>query len=229
GRQEHARTVHRRSERHAFLGELAAFGQREHLEAAGVGEDRLVPADEAMQAPERADYLQPRPQPEMERIAEDDLRADVVEIARRHRFDGTISADRHERGRLDHAARQRDAAAAGIPLGGKKFELHTEACQYPIIPAKAGSHLPFASTQNGFRAPALRVGPGMTARKLMALSSPGSRFPGPDLSAIPASHRRTNRTGSVVRPHACTLTTRTRARRMPTPASAASIRASGSW
>jgi hypothetical protein len=52
--------------------------QRENLEAARVGEDRFVPADELVQAAELLDDLQPRPQKQVEGVAEDDLSADVA-------------------------------------------------------------------------------------------------------------------------------------------------------
>jgi hypothetical protein len=43
-----------RGELDAFLGDLAQRAQAEHLEAAGIGEDRSVPAHEAVQAAVRA-------------------------------------------------------------------------------------------------------------------------------------------------------------------------------
>ena len=49
--------------------------QREHLKAAGIGEDRFVPADEAVQAAELADHVEAGAQEQMERVAEDDFRA----------------------------------------------------------------------------------------------------------------------------------------------------------
>ncbi len=79
----------------------------------------LLPADEAMQPAEFADDVEARPQEQMERVAEDDLGADPVELARRHRLDRAVGADRHERGRFDRAAREGDAAAAGGAVGGQ--------------------------------------------------------------------------------------------------------------
>src|SRR6185312_12074701 len=87
------------------------------------GEDRTVPAHEAMQAAEFADHIEPRPQPQMERVAEDDLGTDLAKIARRHGFHRTIRANRHERGRFDQAARQRDAATACGTVAGEHVEL----------------------------------------------------------------------------------------------------------
>ena len=51
-RQHVPRAVEMRLERGAFLGDLADLGEAHHLEAAGVGEDRPLPAHEFMQAAE---------------------------------------------------------------------------------------------------------------------------------------------------------------------------------
>jgi hypothetical protein len=60
----------------------------------------------------------------VEGVAEADLRADVVEVARRHRLDRAVGADRHEDRRFDGAVGQREAAAAGGAVGGEEFKLH---------------------------------------------------------------------------------------------------------
>ncbi len=49
-------------EGHALLVELAQAGERHDLEAAAVGEDRLFPADEIVQAAEARDALGARTQ-----------------------------------------------------------------------------------------------------------------------------------------------------------------------
>ena len=89
------------------------------MKPAGVGENRPVPAHEAMQAAVRRDHFQTRPQPEMESVAEHDLRADVFEIGRAHRLHRAISADRHEGGRIQHAVREGDTGAAGWAVGSQ--------------------------------------------------------------------------------------------------------------
>jgi hypothetical protein len=76
GGEQQLVAVDRRGEAHAFLADLAHLAQAEHLEAAGVGQDGLVPAVERMQSAELASITgQPRPQPQMEGVAQDDLRA----------------------------------------------------------------------------------------------------------------------------------------------------------
>ena len=79
--EEHRRAVGRRGEGHALLGDLAAVRQREHLEAAGVGEDRPVPAREAVQAAVRLDHFQARAQVQVEGVAEDDLGAELADCS----------------------------------------------------------------------------------------------------------------------------------------------------
>ena len=81
------------------------LAQAEHLVAARVGQDRARPAHEPVQPAERRDPLRARPQRQVIRVAEDDARAQALEVARRQRLDGRLRPDRHEHGRLDHAVR----------------------------------------------------------------------------------------------------------------------------
>ncbi len=123
GRQEELVAIDRRCERDAIFGNLAQIAQRKHLETAGIGQDRLVPADKAVQALVGVDHVQPGAQPQVEGVAQDDLRVDFIELQRRHRLDRAIGAHRHEDRRFDHAVVQRDAAAAGVAVGGDEFEV----------------------------------------------------------------------------------------------------------
>ena len=97
--------------------------QAEHLEAARVGEDRARPAHEAVQPAERRDPLRARAQHQVIGVAEDDPRAQPLELGGRQRLDGGLRADRHEHRRLDHAvrglraARRAPAAADAHHLG----------------------------------------------------------------------------------------------------------------
>jgi hypothetical protein len=94
------------------------------LKATGVGEDRLVPAHEAVQPAVLADHLDSRPQPEVERIAEDDLRAERGELGGRHGLHRAVGAHRHESRRVDAAVRQLEHAAARLAIGAQDLELH---------------------------------------------------------------------------------------------------------
>ena len=111
GRQQMLAAVEMRAKRRPFLVHFAPRGKTEDLIAAAVGEDRLVPADEPVKAAECADARGARPQIEMIGIGEDDLRAQVVEIAMRHRLHGALRADRHEGRRVHDAVRRRQHAA----------------------------------------------------------------------------------------------------------------------
>jgi hypothetical protein len=122
-RQEQLVAVDRRRERDAVFSDLAQVAERKHLEAAGVGQDRLLPAHETVQAAVRADRFEARAQPEVKRIAEDDLRMHFLEFAWLDGFHGAVSADGHEDRRFDDAVIQRDAAAARLAVGAEQFEV----------------------------------------------------------------------------------------------------------
>ncbi len=124
-REEQARAVDGRGELDAFLGDLAHALQAEHLEAARIGQDGLVPLHEAMQAAMLFHDFGARAQPQVESVAQHDLRADFLELVRHHRLDAAVGAHRHEDGGLDHAVVQRDAAAAGAAVGGEQFEVES--------------------------------------------------------------------------------------------------------
>ena len=98
-----------------------------HLEAARVGEDRPLPAHEAVQAAVRGDHLEARAQPQVEGVAEHDLRADLDELRGRHRLDRAVGADRHEHRRLDGAVGEREPTAPGRARRGDHLELHATA------------------------------------------------------------------------------------------------------
>jgi hypothetical protein len=105
-RQHHPVAVHRRCESHAILGELTQRREAEDLEPAGVGEDGELPPHEAVQPAVLLDDLKTGAQPQVERVAEHDLRADLLQFRGRHCLDGAVRADRHERRRLDRAVRE---------------------------------------------------------------------------------------------------------------------------
>ena len=178
GPEEHLRPVHRRGERHALLGDLAAVRQREHLEAAGVGEDRLVPAREAMQAAVFADDLQPGPQVQVEGVAQDDLRTQVLDVFGQDALHRAVGAHRHEGRRLDGAARERQPATAGRAVGGQQIEGHA---------AHAAGLKPRCFRSSSRRRPGERQ---MESRALIARALETG-----------ASHLRRKRTGTVRAPH----------------------------
>jgi hypothetical protein len=114
GDRNSLRTVDRRGELDALFRDLAHRAQRKHLEAAGVGQDRPIPAHEAVQAAELVHDLGARAQPQVEGVAEDDLRADFLQLDRVHRLDRTVGPDRHEDRGLDGAVVEFQTAAARV-------------------------------------------------------------------------------------------------------------------
>jgi hypothetical protein len=58
----------------------------------------------------------------MVRVAQNDVGADRFQIAMRHRFDGTLRPDRHERGRLDDAVRRVESAPARLAVARDQLE-----------------------------------------------------------------------------------------------------------
>jgi hypothetical protein len=119
GGQQQPVAVDRRRELDAVLAHLAQRAEAEDLEAAGIRQDRPLPAGESMQAAVRRDDVGARAQPQMECVAEDDLRADVVELGGRHRLDGAVRTHRHEHGRLDDAVGERQACAPRSACAGE--------------------------------------------------------------------------------------------------------------
>ncbi len=73
GVEPYLAAVNGRAELHALLRDLAQALQAEHLESARVGEDRVIPVHEAVQAPVGIDDVRPGTQHKMECVTQDDL------------------------------------------------------------------------------------------------------------------------------------------------------------
>ena len=104
----------------ALLGDLPALGEAEHLVAAAVGEDRMRPADEAVQPATPGNQLVARTQVQVIGVAEDDLRADLLEVAMPHRLDRSLRPDRHEGRRLHDAVRRLELAEPRGAVGASE-------------------------------------------------------------------------------------------------------------
>ena len=76
-RKQMRRAVQMRAETYALFFHLAQLAQAEDLEAAGIGQQRPVPAHELVQPAQLAHQLVPRSQIEMVGIAQNDLRAQM--------------------------------------------------------------------------------------------------------------------------------------------------------
>ena len=109
---------------HALLGDLANIAEAEHLETAGVRQDRAFPLHEIMQiAMQFHDFLT-RAQPQVEGVAENNLCAGGFNFFRRHAFNGAIRTDRHKSRRFHYATIKHQAATASASVGSIQFEFH---------------------------------------------------------------------------------------------------------
>src|SRR6476646_7365377 len=98
-----------RAETYAFFFHLAQLAQAEDLEAAGIGEQRPLPAHEFVQAAQLAHQLVPRTQIQMIGIAQNDLRAQILQNVLRNSLHSPSRADRHKSRRFNQAVRGVDA------------------------------------------------------------------------------------------------------------------------
>ena len=108
----------------ALFGDLPLVGERVHLEAARVGQDVLVPRHELAEAAHLDHHLGAGAQEQVVGVAEDDLRADGVQVVRRDALHRGDRAHRHELRRVDHAVGQLEPAAAGGTVGVRDCILH---------------------------------------------------------------------------------------------------------
>ena len=114
GRHEQLVTVHRAGKGHAFFGDLAHLAQRPDLKAARVGQYRFVPLLELVQTAKAFHDVQPGAHPQVEGVAQNDLRTHFVQASRHDAFDGAVSPHGHEDGRFHHAMVQGQRAASGV-------------------------------------------------------------------------------------------------------------------
>jgi hypothetical protein len=121
-RQPVLAAVEMRAEGHAVLVHAPQLGQRHHLEAAGIGQDRPGPVHEAVQPAQPAHTLRPRPQHQMVGVAEHDLRAGRGHVLRLHRLHRGGGADRHEGRGVDRAMGGVNAPEAGVSVTAQEFE-----------------------------------------------------------------------------------------------------------
>jgi hypothetical protein len=109
----------------AVLVHGAQRGEREHLEAAGVGEDRPVPLHELVQSAELAHEVVAGTQMQVIRVGEDHLRVHRAQVVGVERLDRGERPHRHERRRVDDAVRR--AEPRGARGAGRRLECEVEA------------------------------------------------------------------------------------------------------
>ncbi len=117
GREARRRAVVDRAEGDAFVVDRGdRVAQREDLVAARIGQDRAVPAHEAVEPAELGDQLVAGPEEEVVGVAEDDVRAERPHLVGVERLDRRLRPDRHERRRRDVAVRgAEDRPRAPLP------------------------------------------------------------------------------------------------------------------
>ncbi len=95
---------------------------REHLVAAGVGDDRPPPAHELVQPAHLADQLVARLDEEVERVAEHHVVAELGHLARVQRLHGRRRRKRHERRSAHRPMRSVDHPGAGGAIARTDLE-----------------------------------------------------------------------------------------------------------
>ena len=96
GRHKEFVAIHGGRKLHAFFADFAHIPQRPNLKTARIGEDGLVPGFKLVQAAKLLHDVQPWAHPQMEGVAQNDLRIHLVQAARHHAFDGAVSANGHK-------------------------------------------------------------------------------------------------------------------------------------
>ena len=104
--------IEMRPELDTCICNASQFGETEDLEAAAIGQDRLVPVHELVQSAKLLEDIHARPQEKMICVGEDDVGAHRIEIARCYGLDRGLRADRHVLRRLDGAMAGRQASTA---------------------------------------------------------------------------------------------------------------------
>jgi hypothetical protein len=117
GRQQVRRAVEVRTKARALLVDGPPRRHTEHLIAAAVGQDRLLPADKRVEPAAPRDQVGTGPQIEMVGVAQQDRGADRFEVAVGQAFHRALRTDRHERRRLHLAMRGRHTPAARAAIG----------------------------------------------------------------------------------------------------------------
>ena len=90
----------------AVVADLAHRRLREHLKAAAVSQDGLVPIHKLVQAARLLNKIVSGAKIEMIGVGEHDLRARLLDRGGRQRLDRRVGADRHEYRGLDHTVRR---------------------------------------------------------------------------------------------------------------------------
>ena len=113
----------------AFLFDLAPMRQRVHLKAAAIGQDRSLPAIEAVQTAGFLQHLQAGAQVKVIGVAQTNLCLNVVDqLMLMHCLDRGRRTDGHEDRCLNRAVIGLDAPGAGAGLGVGMLERESQTC-----------------------------------------------------------------------------------------------------
>ena len=126
GVQAHARAVDLGAEARAVVVDRALIAEAEDLVAARVGQDRPVPAHEAVQAAELRDDLLARAQVQVVGVGEHHLGAERAQRRRRDAAHRRARADGHEGRRLHLAVGRLEDPGAGARARGAVLYLEGE-------------------------------------------------------------------------------------------------------
>ena len=123
----------------SVLVHFPKLGQRPHLKAAGIGQDRPRPVHEFVQPAQSSNPFRPRAQHQVIGVGENALGAGFGDRVRRHRLDRSGGADGHERWRVDGPMRRQQAAGPGLAVGVENFKiedahLFETSCCFPVGP-----------------------------------------------------------------------------------------------
>jgi hypothetical protein len=99
-----------------------AVAHREDLEAARVGDDRPLPPHELVQAAELVDELVARVEPEVERVAQDHVEAERLDLPSLDAPDDALRRQRHEGGGPHRAVRGAQQARPGAAFACRDLE-----------------------------------------------------------------------------------------------------------
>jgi len=123
---EVSRTVDVRLEEDPFRRDLAQLGQAVDLEAAAVGEDRFLPAHEAMKSSGGADRFAPGTEVEVIGVGEDHFHAEGFGLGGQEGLERPLRAHGHEGGRLYRAVRRYEPACPRAAAGVSSNPLEAE-------------------------------------------------------------------------------------------------------
>jgi hypothetical protein len=118
-RREQVRTaIDVAPEGHALLLDFSVLGQAVHLIPSGIGQDGPVPAHEPMQSSRLLQDIKARTKIQVVGVPQNDVRVDGFgQHILRHRLDGTLRANRHERGGAEVTVRRLQRAGPGLGMG----------------------------------------------------------------------------------------------------------------